>query len=179
MLSTYRMLLFAVASMALCACSSSDGGGDDAGTADTYLRCKINGKPHEFKYRVNANDPPSEEKIHFVVISGWETQDTGKSPGFGIDLVLPEGAAETTYEVAGGSVPELDAQYYYQNYSNGQHTGTTVYSGGRSDGTSFKLTITSLTKWGVKGTFSGVLRLSGGDEVLQVTDGAFSAPYNY
>ncbi|WP_345233091.1 hypothetical protein [Olivibacter ginsenosidimutans] len=147
-------------------------------TEEQFLGCKINGKSYTFNAHVNANDRPSEEVVHFVVISGWENEDTATSPGFGIDLVLPEGAEEETYSVAGGSTSELDGQYYIQNFKDGKHIGTTVYDGGRTDGTKFTLTITSLTDWGVKGTFSGVLKLVGGSEYLTVTDGEFSAPYN-
>lgn len=159
----------------LSACDKNDSDVDDQ--SEKYLICKLNGKEHRFNYHVNANDKPAEETVHFVVISGWEEENTATSPGFGIDLVLPEGAEEKTYSVAGGSTPELDGQYYIQHAEGGK-TWTTVYSGGRSTGTQFTLTITSLTDWGVKGTFSGKLRLSGGDEYITVTDGKFSAPYN-
>lgn len=124
---------------------------------------------------VNANDKPATDTLHFVVIGGWEKQDMIK--GFGIHLLVPAGAKETTYSVAGGSIPELDGDYYIQNDEDGK-MWTTTYSGGRTTGTQFTLTITSLTAWGVKGTFSGKLKLSGGDEYITVTDGKFSAPYN-
>lgn len=176
----YGVWACSVLGLALSACSGSDDGSAVVpGNNEVYLRCKINGELRQFNHRANANDGPSEEKVHYVVISGWEGADPATSPGFGISLVSPEGAVETTYEVAGGEVPELEGKYFYQNYENGQNVGTTVYSGGRTDGTRFKLTITSLTKWGVKGTFSGLLRPSAGSELLQVTDGEFSAPYNY
>ncbi|GGI28529.1 hypothetical protein [Pedobacter mendelii] len=112
-----------------------------------------------------------------MVISGWEKEDM--ITGFGIDLVIPgEGAKEKTYSVAGTLAPELDGQFYIQNYKDGKLNGTSVYSGGRETNTNFTLKITSLTDWGVKGTFSGKLKLSGGNKFILVTDGAFSAPYN-
>ncbi|RNL56497.1 hypothetical protein [Pedobacter jejuensis] len=154
-------------------------GKDAAGEASTdkFLKCKLNGKAYNFNYNVNANDKPSEKEIHFVTISGWEKEDM--ITGFGIGLVVPnEGAKETTYSVAGSLSPELDGDYFIQNMKDGKIISTTVYSGGRSSETSFTLTITSLTKWGVKGTFSGKLKLSGGNTFINVTEGEFSAPYN-
>jgi len=51
--------------------------------------------------------------------------------------------------------------------------------GNGSDGSNFTLKITSLDSWGVKGTFSGKLRLIGGNNTfINVTEGEFSAPYN-
>jgi len=166
MFHTYRIvILMTILSMVLFFCSGSDDGGSQ-GTQEVFLQCKINGQLRHFNYRANANDGPSGDKVHFVVISGWEGDDMATSPRFGINMVLPEGATETTYIASGGLEPELDGKYFYQNYVNGQNVGTTVYSGGISEGTHFKLTITSLTAWGVKGKFSGLLRLSGGDEVI-------------
>lgn len=157
-------------------CGKKDVDGDDS--SERYLTCKLNGEEHNFKYGVNANQKPSEETVHFVVIGGWEQEEISKSPGFGINMLIPEGVKEQTYSVAGGSTPELDGQYYIQHDKDGK-TWTTVYDGGRSTGTQFTLTITSLTAWGVKGTFSGKLRLNAGDEYIIVTDGKFSAPYNW
>jgi len=156
-------------------CSKKDVG--DVDTAEKYLTCKLNGKDYSFNFHVNANDKPVNKEVNFVVISGWEKEDM--ITGFGIDMLIPgEGAKEKTYSVAGGSAPELDGQYYIQNYNNGKFLGTTVYDGGRTTGTNFTLTITSLTAWGVKGTFSGKLKLTGGDTYINITDGKFSAPYN-
>ena len=158
-------------------CSKSDNKPDN-GNQDVFMRCKFNGKLREFAFHVNANDPPSEKLIHFVVVSGREGEDIARSPGFGFSLVLPEGAQEKTYEVAGGLTPELDATYFVQNYNGNTNIGTSTWSGGRSEGTSFKLTITSLSDWGVKGKFSGLLK-GDDDSLITVTDGEFSAPYNY
>jgi len=66
----------------------------------------------------------------------------------------------------------------YPNIKNGVIDGTTVYSGGRSSVTSFTLTITSLTDWRVKSTFSGKLELGTTNTYVTVTDGKFSAAYN-
>jgi len=175
-LNNYLFIAFTLLILTcLSSCSKNDG--DIGDSSEKFLSCKLNGKEYNFNYHVNANDKPAEEVVHFVVISGWEKEDM--VTGFGIDLLIPgDGVKEQSYSVAGGSVPELDGQYYIQNYKDGKIMGTTVYSGGRSDGTQFTLTITSLTAWGVKGTFSGKLRLSAGDEYINVTDGKFSAPYN-
>ncbi|MNK14879.1 hypothetical protein D3C87_330100 [compost metagenome] len=158
-------------------CSDDDGGSTNTNPSmERYLTCKINGEEHNFSYRVSANDPPSEDIIHFVTIGGHETDDLN-SPGFGFQLVSAEGAALESYSAPGS---ELHGNFYIQNLdSNGNITGTTTYSGNGYDGTSFTLNITKLDYYGVEGTFSGVLQLTGGEEFITVTDGKFSAPYNY
>nr|WP_067059718.1 hypothetical protein [Mucilaginibacter sp. L294] len=152
----------------------NSGGDKSEGT----MSCKINGKLHEFNYSTNANDKPSTGKVQFVVIGGWEQEDINKSPGFGIHLLVPSGAEEKAYSVAGTNSLELDGDYYIQNFKDGKLVSTTTFSGGRTTGTNFTLKITSLTSWGVTGTFSGKLKLTGGEEYLNITEGQFSAPYN-
>ena len=168
------LMVLALATMGLPACKKN--GGTAAGDGEKYLTCKINGEQHEFNYSVNANDKPATDTVHFVVIGGWEKQDM--VTGFGIDMHLKEGAKETTYTANDASDPLLACKYYIQNMKDGKIVGTTIYNGGDLDGSSFTLTITSLTKWGVKGTFSGKLKLLGGEEFVTVTEGKFSAPYN-
>lgn len=158
------------------ACSKSDGESPNR-DEESFLTCKINGEQRRFNFVVNANSQPADwNKIQFVVISGWENQDIEKSPSFGISMLLPEGAKETTYSVNGNTSLELDGQYCVQHWKDGAHTGTTCFMGGRTDGTNFTLTITSLSRWGVKGKFSGLLR--DGNSYLKITEGEFSAPYN-
>ncbi|MDV6169448.1 hypothetical protein R1T16_13515 [Flavobacterium sp. DG1-102-2] len=155
-------------------CSDDDGGSTSPAKQGT-LTCKINGVARDFSYMVSANDKPSEEVVHFVTISGHE-EDDFTSPGFGFQLVSEEGATTTTYTSADS---ELHGTYYIQNLdSNGNITGTTTYHGNGSDGTSFTMKVTTLNEWGVEGTFSGVLQLTGGEEYVTITDGVFSAPYN-
>lgn len=151
-------------------------GGTAKNDGEKYLTCKVNGKYREFNYSVNANDKPATDTVHFVVISGWEKQD--KITGFGIDMHIAEGAKETTYIANRASEFLLAGKYYIQEMKDGKSVGTTIFNGGDLDGSNFRLTITSLTKWGVKGTFSGKLQLLGGDEYVTITEGKFSAPYN-
>ncbi|MFW0717410.1 hypothetical protein [Pedobacter sp. N23S346] len=170
-----QLAVLALAILGLSACSKN--GGETTSDTEKFLTCKLNGQYYEFNYRVNANDKPATDTVHFVVVGGWEKQDMIK--GFGIDLFLPGGAKETTYVAEGTTALSLHGKYYIQNMKDGKIVGTTGYNGGTSEGTSFKLTITSLTDWGVKGTFSGKLKLVGaGDEYVTVTEGKFSAPYN-
>lgn len=167
-------MVMAFAMIAFSACKKNGGMAADDG--EKFLTCKINGQYYEFNYRINANDKPATDVVHFVVISGWEKQDMIK--GFGIDLTLPEGVKEKTYAVSGTTAISLHGKYYIQNMKDGKIVSTTGYNGGTSEGTSFSLTITSLSDWGVKGTFSGKLKLVGGDDYVTITDGKFSAPYN-
>ncbi|MCC8407827.1 hypothetical protein LJ707_02730 [Mucilaginibacter sp. UR6-1] len=167
------LLTLAIAGLSGCSKSGGEANTDDS---EKYFTCKINGKYREFNYMVNANDKPATDTVHFVVIGGWEKQDM--ITGFGINMQLAEGAKEATYYADGNSDLLLAGKYYIQNMKDGKIVGTTIYNGGDLDGSNFTLTITSLTKWGVKGTFSGKLRLLGSDEVVTVTEGKFSAPYN-
>ena len=158
----------------LSACKKNGGAATD--DQDAYLTCKIDGKYHEFNYHVNANDKPATDTVHFVVIGGWEKQDM--VTGFGINMQIAEGAKEATYTSDGAGELLLAGKYYIQEMKDGKFAGTTIFNGGDLEGSNFTLTITSLTKWGVKGTFTGKLRLVGGDEMVTVTEGKFSAPYN-
>ena len=165
----YYLALAIVSLMIFGACSN---GNDDVNDEASFLICKIDGTLREFNYSLSANDRPEDfNSIHFVTIGGLEEKDPAKSPGFDFQLVSDEGAKETTYTVANGQGPELIGQYYIQT-SN----GTTSYRANGNTGSSFTLTITSITKWGVKGTFSGVLHHNG--TYKTVTDGEFAAPYN-
>ncbi len=155
-------------------CSKDDG---NTVSGEGFLRCKLNGELKEFNNFVNANDPPQEETVHFVVVGGFEKENINKSPSFGIMLVSEENIIEGTYSVAGESSPELDGQYCMQVYDGETHTGTECFIGGRSSGTYFSLNITSMDDWGVKGTFSGLLR-DVDDNLLEVTEGEFAAAYN-
>lgn len=168
--------MLAIGILLLVACGKNDGKPTGI-NEESFLICKINGKERKFNFAVNANSQPADwNKIHFVVIAGWETNDIDKSPSFDISLVLPDGAKETTYSVNGNTSLELDGQYCVQRWDAGAHVDTDCHMGGRSDGTYFTLTITSLSRWGVKGKFSGLLR--NGSSFLKVTDGEFAAPYN-
>lgn len=138
--------------------------------------CKINGELFEFNALVNANDRPAEEAVHFVVLSGYE-RDALSSPFFGIDLLVPgDGATAKTYTTADS---ELRGQYCIQHVKDGKIEYTTCHTGNGSNGSSFTLNITSLDDWGVKGTFSGLLKVEGENAYLTVTDGQFSAPYGF
>lgn len=174
-IKTFILPLF-IAALTLTGCSDDDGGSTNNNpTAKGVLTCKINGVARDFSAQVSANDKPSEAIVHFVTIGGHETADF-KSPGFGFQLVSEEGATTTTYTSADS---ELNATYYIQNLdAAGNIINTTSYHGNGSDGTSFTMKVTTLNEWGVEGTFSGVLQLTGGEEYITITDGVFSAPYN-
>lgn len=166
--------MLALTFLVLISCKKNSGGGN--GGQEIYLSCKINGTLHEFNYHVNANDKPATDTVHFVVIGGWEKSDM--VTGFGIDMQIDKGAKEATYASNSVAGLLLSGKYYIQQMKDGKIVGTTIFNGGDVDGSNFTMTITSLTQWGVKGTFSGKLRLLTGDEYLTVTDGKFSAPYN-
>lgn len=168
-------LLCLFAPFVFCACKKSDNGGSLNNNPDAYLKCKINGILHDFKYQVNANDPPSDKVIHFVVIGGDENNGVN-GPSITLRLTSSEGAkVNATYNGYPNSPEDLYFDYYYQTAN-----GTVNFEGGRggSEGSSAQLTITSLTDWGVKGTFSGVLINYKTKETYTVTEGSFSAPYN-
>ncbi|WP_345949179.1 hypothetical protein ABDD95_20245 [Mucilaginibacter sp. PAMB04274] len=166
--------VLALVIIGLSACNKNGGGGGD--DTEKFLTCKINGKYHEFNYMVNANDKPATDTVHFVVIGGWENQDM--NIGFGINMQIKEGAKEATYKADHTSDLLLAGKYYIDDMKDGKVVGTTIFNGGDLEGSNFTLTITSLTKWGVKGTFSGKLKRLDGEDYVTVTEGKFSAPYN-
>lgn len=173
---TFILPLLIIAVM-ITGCSDDDGGSTNTNPdGNWFLTFKIDGKQYDFSKLVSANDPPSEDTIHFVTISGHES-DNLTSPSFGFQLVSAEGAAVGTYTSAES---ELHGTYSIQNFDdNGNITGTTSYHGDGSDGTGLTLNITALHYGGVEGTFSGVLQLTGGEDYITITEGKFSAPYNY
>ncbi|WP_231595904.1 hypothetical protein [Sphingobacterium endophyticum] len=172
-----NLLLFFIVIMLTGVLMNSCGKSEDPIKGEAYLECKLNGKLHKFNSVTNANDPPAEETVHFVVVAGFENDDVVKAPSFGITLVSEENITEGIYHVEGGSSPELDADYCLQIYEGENFVETKCYSGGRLSDTHFSLNITSLDDWGVKGTFSGRLR-DVDDKIIEVTEGKFSAPYN-
>ncbi|MEO8254078.1 MAG: hypothetical protein ABI554_06780 [Flavobacterium sp.] len=167
------MLLLVAMVFVLQGCSKDDGGGGNT-TGKEFLTFKMNGKTVDYSALVNANDKPLEKEVHFVVIGGHETDDF-LSPGFGIDLLVKDGGATTkTYTTA---EDDLRGQYYIQNVKDGKIVSTYNYNGDGTDGSNFVLKITRLDANGVAGTFSGTLIGEDGD-VLNITDGSFSANYN-
>ncbi|GAA4791314.1 hypothetical protein GCM10023231_19030 [Olivibacter ginsenosidimutans] len=164
-----RVLICATLIMSMWSCKKDDGGASTPEN-DKYLTCKIDGEYREFNAKVNANDKPSEEVVHFVVVGGHENDDP-LSPGLGLELLVEDGGATTTHYTSKES--NLHGVYYEQT-----ENGTLSYDNGSDDGTGFELTITRLDDWGVAGTFSGVLRLGAEGEYIKITEGKFSAPYN-
>ena len=170
--SLYKSLLITgltfLAALSFSSCKKDNGGGHSS--RDKYLTLEVNGKPYTFNYRVNANDKPSEKEVHFVTVGG-QNSEKDTDPAFMFQLVVPDKGAQTgTYTTANS---ELHGQYYYQTPN-----GTVTYLGNGSDGSSFILNITELSDWGVSGTFSGVLLRSKTGELMTITNGKFSAPYN-
>ncbi len=162
MKKTWTCLSGALLSVALAGCAEHSRG--------QVVSAEIAGKPHTFDALVSANDPPQEERVHFVTVFGQQAGGA-EAPSFSFQLVSPEGARVGTYH---SGRDELHGTY---------HPGgsATVFQGNGSYGTHFTMTLTAIDEYGVEGTFSGVLqRWDGGDNppMLTVTNGRFSASYN-
>lgn len=166
------LVLILCATLVFLGCSKSDGGPDSA--EQTYFRFKLNGTQKDYKYQINANDPPSEDIVHFVTVGAHEGPEV-TSTGLMFQLVSEKGAKVGVYHVDSNDGDELHSTYYIQNVVNGKIVSTTTY--GTSD-SPFTLEITKLSKWGVQGKFNGTLKRSGSSEIITITDGEFSAPYN-
>lgn len=91
---------------------------------------------------------------------------------------IDKGARVGTYVSNSAPGLLLSGKYYIQQMKDGKMLGTTIFNGGDLEVSNFTMTITSLDQWGVKGSFSGRLRLLTGKEYLTVTEGKFSAPYH-
>jgi len=144
---------------ALCIILVSCGGKDEKPSRDGFLTLKMNGVETKFNYYVSANDPPSEDVVHFVTILGLASEDV--HDWFGLQLVSSDHIVPGTYSDAGS---ELHADF--QNFSS------------THDGGSFTLVVEEMDYYGVKGSFHGVLANQAG-EMITIENGRFEAYYNY
>lgn len=164
---SYVVLCLAAASLFLCVgCKKDDDGGDDR---LVYLRFRLGDEAKDYSALVSANDPPRTETVNFVTISGQESPDA-HSPSIGFQLVSDANIGVGKYSSAESN---LHGTYAVQVVENGEWLETISYSS-----ETFELDIKEIDSWGVKGTFSGVLRLVGGNELIHITEGEFAAPYN-
>ncbi|MBE8719668.1 hypothetical protein [Sphingobacterium pedocola] len=143
---------------------------EDSDRIKGFVHFKLNGQEMKHDAHVSGNDPPSEEIVHFVTIYGsGEPGPNDRPPVLDFQLVHDEVKEGGQYTSANS---ELHA-----NYSSATFAGGAEFTSTR-DGGFFELRVTELGYYGVKGTFSGRL-LSDADQVINITDGTFEAPYNY
>lgn len=140
---------------------------------EAYMAFMLNGEYNDFSTHVSGNDPPLSDLIQFVVVSGKE-KDDHHATSIGFDLLDEAGLTTGSYHT---SDSDLYATYTIQLVEHGEWIGSHVYNTGES-GTYFRVEIDKLDRWGVRGTFDGVLRSTDTGEIIRITEGRFAAPYN-
>ena len=151
----FLMTIWIISCLVLTSCSKDE----ENPQRDGFLTLNMNGEPKNFNYFVSANDPPQDEIIHFVTILGQGSSNL--TDWFSFQLVSPTHIEVGTYH---DSSSELHADF--QDFSSTQEGG------------SFTMTIEEMDYYGVKGSFSGVLKKLSGESII-ITDGKFEAYYNY
>jgi hypothetical protein len=151
-----RKLLFvslAVVTIASCKKSKND-------TPAYFLSAKIDGVKIDFSSAVAAEKSGDAQNGYIVYILGIGGNASISLPAF--DLTINDDAAiiGKTYTAA-------------QNKADGSYTA--VNQSTYDSDTEFSITITSITETEVKGTFSGKIVEDGSLNVVNVTEGSFSA----
>lgn len=136
---------------------------------------QLNGEDVKYDFEVSGNDPPVEDVVNFVTVAaGGEPGHNGERPQIGFQLIHENIQEGVTYTTA-------DNEMFYCDLRIPASGGLREFSSS-NDGGSFRLTVTELGHYGVKGTFSGTLTTASYAPPfasITITNGRFEAPYNY
>lgn len=163
------ILCFIMITICLSACSKNDDGGD-VPTGDYYLRAKVGGKAINF-FKVNFQGGGNDNRIEHIVIGGHETSYPPSGP------VSPSLDFEI-WKIGGNITPgtyATPAENMIARYAIQKSDGTLLYNTSYGDDV-FTVKIETISKTGIKGTFSGTVRNLAG-ESISIADGAFNLPY--
>ena len=153
-------------------CSKDEDSGD---RIQGLIHFQLNGEDVKYDFGVNGNDPPSEDIVHFVTVWGeGEPGQNGVRPNISFQLIHEHIQEGVTYTSA-------DTEMLYSELTIPTSGGLREFSATNKGG-SFKITVTELGHYGVKGTFSGTLTTGSYAPPfasITITNGRFEAPYNY
>lgn len=159
MLKTF--LITAVTVLTLVSCSKDK----KENTPAEFFSAKVNGVKKEFNFSVAAQLDIDSPQDYNLFINGNGGTSSNPLPNFDIE-VHADGPIETkTYQT-------IQSQSKWEAEGNYWLDGSTSYSIEAHD---FSITITSITATEVKGTFSGTLEEFTTGEILNITEGMFSA----
>ncbi|MBB4802612.1 hypothetical protein HNP37_002687 [Flavobacterium nitrogenifigens] len=154
------------------ACSSDDGGSDK--TSDYYFKASLDGKKINF-YNVNFQGGGNDNRFEHIVVAGFEAPYPTKigeqlPPSLDFEIWRTGGDIKAgTYTTP--QEPEMIARYAVQTAN-----GTVVYNTSAADDI-FTVKIESISKNGIKGTFSGKVRNLDSGKAIEIKEGTFNLPY--
>ncbi|MCP2025263.1 hypothetical protein L1276_000403 [Flavobacterium sp. HSC-32F16] len=166
--------LFCILVLALLfsACSGDDNGSDKAASG-YYFRASLDGRKIDF-YTVNFQGGGNDNRFEQIVIGGYET------PFPKIGELAPPSLDFEIWKLGGDIKPGtystpadegMAARYAVQTAN-----GTILYSTRTADDI-FTVKIESISKSGIKGTFSGKVRNGDSGTAIEITEGTFNLPY--
>lgn len=154
------------------ACSSDDSGSNQS-DSDYYFRASLDGRKVDF-YTVNFQGGGNDNRFEHIVIGGFE------APYPKLGEPLPPSLDFEIWKLGGDikagtySTPidqEMIARYAVQTAN-----GTILYNTRAADDI-FTVKIESISKSGIKGTFSGKVRNLDSGIAIEITEGTFNLPY--
>lgn len=175
MKSSFAKQLFQIFFLALVlvSCSSDDNGSDNSGS-DYYFRATLDGRKIDF-YDVNFQGSGNDNRFEHITVGGFEAPYPTKvgeqiPPSLDFEIWRIGGDIKAgTYSTPAES--EMIARYTIQTAN-----GTIVYNTSTADDI-FTLKIESISKNGIKGTFSGKVRNLYSGKAIEITEGTFNLPY--
>lgn len=156
----------------ICSSCSKDKGGA-APAQNYYFRANVGGRKIDF-HTVNFQGGGNDNRWEQIVIGGYETSYPTTSGG-----QVPPSLDFEIWRLGGNIGPgtyatpaesEMIARYAVQTPD-----GTHLYNSSYGDDV-FTVNIETISKKGIKGTFSGTVRDLNGN-AISVTEGAFDLPY--
>jgi hypothetical protein len=169
---TKKLLYFSLIALIFSSCSSDDNSTDN-NTSNYYFKATLDGREINF-YNANFQGSGNDGTFSHITIAGFEDHyptAQGTAPNsldfeiWRIGGDIKAGTYSTTTE------PEMVSRYAVQIQG-----GTIVYSTQAFNDT-FTVKIESISRNGIKGTFSGKLRNLNSGEAIEVTEGSFNLPY--
>lgn len=166
-------LLYTSLTVLLFSACSSDSGSDNS-ESDYYFKAALDGRDVSF-YMVNFQGGGNDSRFEMINVGGFEKPFPSKAgelapPSLDFEIWkiggdITPGTYSTPQE------PEMVARYAVQTAE-----GTILYSTRTADDI-FTVKIESISKSGIKGTFSGKVRNMDTGKVLEITQGRFNLPY--
>ncbi|BDU26106.1 hypothetical protein [Flavobacterium sp. GSB-24] len=172
--SLFKKLFYvSVFAVLLSACSSDDGGSDKT-ASDYYFRATLDGRKIDF-YTVNFQGGGNDDRFEQIVIGGFEAPHPTK-----VGEQLPPSLDFEIWKLGGnitaGTYSTPVDEGMVARYAIQTPNGTILYNTRTADDI-FTVKIESVSKSGIKGTFSGKVRNMESGAVINITDGSFNLPY--
>lgn len=151
----------------------------DQDNGSNFIEATIGGKKMQFNGLISGQI--SDDKTHIVV--GGSLNDDLTSDRYDFEIFnAPNEVVAGNYAIPG--TRNMISRFSHQNVISGKIAGTTIFNassgsdGSTNNSATFILEITSIDSKRVSGKFKGHLKLLGGSDFVEVTDGRFSVPFH-